>query len=213
VQQLVIKLWQYQDARCNCGKKKNVVQCSTILEKHSAFTFRVIQPKHWDVATTLNTWILTNATVRIRSFPCDIIYIHTSVYKWSWVHRIFAIHVTMHRVIFLIIKPIRCTNFSNLFLEWDSTCFGQFFCPISGVFHCTHSNGICHTGLLTACEQDQDGTPSWSCSHIPLLCVQWKNVMCYNQMMVAIVDVLTSFILYLQMITVIVPTIATIIWL
>ena len=23
---------------------------------------------------------------------------------------------------------------------------------------CTHSNGICHTGLLTACEQDQDGT-------------------------------------------------------
>ena len=25
-------------------------------------------------------------------------------------------------------------------------------------FHCTHSNGICHTCLLTACEQDQDGT-------------------------------------------------------
>jgi hypothetical protein len=23
-------------------------------------------------------------------------------------------------------------------------------------FHCTHSNGVCHTGLLTACEQDQD---------------------------------------------------------
>jgi len=27
-------------------------------------------------------------------------------------------------------------------------------------FYCTHSNGICHTGLLTACEQDQDGTSS-----------------------------------------------------
>ena len=25
------------------------------------------------------------------------------------------------------------------------------------VFHCTHNSGICHTGLLTACEQDQDG--------------------------------------------------------
>jgi len=25
-------------------------------------------------------------------------------------------------------------------------------------FHCTHSNVKCHTGLLTACEQDQDGT-------------------------------------------------------
>jgi hypothetical protein len=31
-------------------------------------------------------------------------------------------------------------------------------CPSSGVFHYTHSNGIYHTGLLTACEQDQDGT-------------------------------------------------------
>ena len=25
-------------------------------------------------------------------------------------------------------------------------------------FHCTHSNGTCYTGLLTACEQDQNGT-------------------------------------------------------
>ena len=29
---------------------------------------------------------------------------------------------------------------------------------IRSFFHCTHSNGICYTGLLTACEQDQDGT-------------------------------------------------------
>jgi len=54
---------------------------------------------------------------------------------------------------FLTIKPTRCTNFSNLFLEGNSACFGQFLCPSSGVFHYTHSNGICHTGLLTACEQ------------------------------------------------------------
>ena len=43
----------------------------------------------------------------------------------------------------------------------NSACFRQFFCPPSGVFHCTHSSGMCHTGLLTACEQDQedqDGT-------------------------------------------------------
>jgi hypothetical protein len=58
----------------------------------------------------------------------------------------------------LITKQTRCTNFLNLFLELNSTCFGQFLCPSSGVFHCTHSNGICHTVLLTACEQDQDGT-------------------------------------------------------
>ena len=49
----------------------------------------------------------------------------------------------------------RCTNlYSNLFLEWNSTCFGQFLCPSPGVFHCTHSK------------------PVW---HIPLLCVQWKT--------------------------------------
>jgi len=84
--------------------------------------------------------------------------------------------------IFFIMKPTSCTNFSNLFLESNSTCFGQFLCLSLGVFRCTHSNGICHTGLLTACEQDQD-VPSWSCSqvinkpvwHIPLLCVQRKT--------------------------------------
>jgi hypothetical protein len=37
----------------------------------------------------------------------------------------------------LIIKPTSCTNFSNLFSEYNPTCFGQFFCPSSGVWHCT----------------------------------------------------------------------------
>ena len=49
------------------------------------------------------------------------------------------------------------------FWNKNSTSFGHFLCPSSGDFHRTHSNGICHTGLLTACEQyqeqDQDGTP------------------------------------------------------
>jgi len=71
-----------------------------------------------------------------------------------WSTTIFDVQVTVHRVTFLIIKPTRCTNFSNLFLEWMSTCFGHFLCPSSGVFHYTQSNSICHTSLLTACEQD-----------------------------------------------------------
>ena len=29
----------------------------------------------------------------------------------------FDVHVTVHRVKFLVIKPTRCTDFSNLFLE------------------------------------------------------------------------------------------------
>jgi len=48
----------------------------------------------------------------------------------------FNVHTAMIYVIY---------HFSNLFLEYKSTYFGQFLCPSSGVFHCTHSNGICHT--------------------------------------------------------------------
>jgi hypothetical protein len=59
----------------------------------------------------------------------------------------FAVHVTVHRVKYLILNPTRCTNISNLSLKWNSACVGQFLCPSSGVFYCTHSNGICHTGL------------------------------------------------------------------
>ena len=40
----------------------------------------------------------------------------------------------------LIIKPTRCNNFSNLFLEQNSACFGQFLCPSSGVQYRIHSN-------------------------------------------------------------------------
>jgi len=37
-------------------------------------------------------------------------------------------------LIFLIIKPTRCISFLNLCLQWNSTCFGHFLCPSSGVF-------------------------------------------------------------------------------
>jgi len=101
--------------------------------------------------------------------------------RWPrvWPKRV-ADHYVYNCVMYLrvlLINPTKCTNFSNLFRH-ETTCFGQFLCSVSGDFHCTHSNGICHT----ACEQDQDGT-SWSCSQavskpvwrIPLLCVQWKT--------------------------------------
>ena len=55
---------------------------------------------------------------------------------------LFDAHVTVYRDKFLIIKPTRCTNFSNLFLEWNAASFGHFLCPSSGVYHCTHSNDV-----------------------------------------------------------------------
>jgi hypothetical protein len=54
-------------------------------------------------------------------------------------HPLCRLYVTMHIIILIIIKPTRRTDFSNLFLEWNSTCFGQFLCPSSGVFHYTHT--------------------------------------------------------------------------
>jgi hypothetical protein len=81
---------------------------------------------------------------------------------------------------FLIIKPTRCTNFSNLF--WNEYLNVS---DSSSVHHqelfTVHSAIVCHTAFDQ--QQDQDGTavPSWSCcskavykpvSHIPLLNVQ-----------------------------------------
>ena len=82
---------------------------------------------------------------------------------------------------FFVIKPTRCTNFTNLFCHETLHVSDSSSVHHQEFIHCTLSNGICHTGLLTAFEQDQDGTavPSWSCSkavwHIPLLSVQWIN--------------------------------------
>jgi hypothetical protein len=92
----------------------------------------------------------------------------------TYMHFVFL----MFQQSILIIKPNRCTDFSNLFFEWNSTYFGEYLCPSRGVFHCTHGIGICHTVLQTACKQDQDGI-SWSCSQAVCKtvwhCVQWKT--------------------------------------
>jgi len=91
----------------------------------------------------------------------------------------------VHRNKFLFNKTNRRTNFPNIYLSRNSTYFGQFLCPSSGVFHLTFGTGICHAGLMTAFMHDQDGTavPSWSCVkavikpawHIPVPNVQWKT--------------------------------------
>jgi len=63
---------------------------------------------------------------------------------------------------FFIVKPTRCTNFTNLF--WHETLHVSDSSSVhhQEFIHCTLSNVICHTAF----EQDQDGTavPSRSCS-------------------------------------------------
>ena len=48
---------------------------------------------------------------------------------------------------------------SKFTLLQNSTCFGQFLCPSSGVLYCTLGTGKFHAGFLTtASKQSQDGT-------------------------------------------------------
>ena len=70
----------------------------------------------------------------------------------------------------LVIKPTRCTNFSNLFLEQNSTCFGQYLCPPSAVQQCTHSISICHTDY-TDCLLASGQAVSITCMTYAYCCV------------------------------------------
>jgi hypothetical protein len=96
-------------------------------------------------------------------------------------------HVTVHRDMWpccivtncFIIKPTRCTNFTNLF--WHETLHVS---DSSSVRHqeftnCTLSYGICHTRFVDSFRAG----PGWNCLkavyktvwHIPLPSVQWIN--------------------------------------
>jgi hypothetical protein len=101
--------------------------------------------------------------------------------------RLFAEHwknmcISFSVLISLQQNQLDALIFSNLFWKWNSTCFGQFLCPSSGVIHCSLSNGICHTdSFRAAAGSGWNWVPAWSCSkavykpvwHIPLLSVQW----------------------------------------
>ena len=86
---------------------------------------------------------------------------------------------------FFIIKPTRCTSFTNLFCHETLHVSDSSSVHHQKFIHCTLSKSICHTDLYIAFEQDQNGTavPTWFCSkavyklvwHIPLLSVQWLN--------------------------------------
>jgi hypothetical protein len=74
--------------------------------------------------------------------------------RYDVVQFFFYVHVTVHRNKFLFSKTNRRTNFPNLFLSRNSSCYEQFLCPSSGVFHCTFGTGIYHAGVMTAFKYD-----------------------------------------------------------
>ena len=89
----------------------------------------------------------------------------------------FYVHVTVHRNKLLFNKTNRRTNFPNLFLSRNSTCFGQFLCPSSGVFHCTLGTGICHQTCMTYTSAECTVENSWWwAEELPETCrVSWQK--------------------------------------
>ena len=49
----------------------------------------------------------------------------------------------------ITIVKLTVVHLVNVLSFLKDTCFGQFFCASSGVFHCTHCNYMCHIGMLT----------------------------------------------------------------
>ena len=63
--------------------------------------------------------------------------------------------IKMIKTSFFIIKPTRCTDFTNLFWRETLHVLDSSSVHNQELIHCTLSNGICHTCLKTAFEQDQ----------------------------------------------------------
>jgi len=64
------------------------------------------------------------------------------------------------KIYILIIKPTRCTNFSNLFLENESLHVADSFSVHHQDFSTVHTAMVYVIQvMLTDCEQDQDGSP------------------------------------------------------
>ena len=59
----------------------------------------------------------------------------------------FALVSQYVAILFFVIKPTRCTNFTNLF--WHETLHVSDSSSVhhQEFAHCTLSNGVCHTGL------------------------------------------------------------------
>ena len=71
---------------------------------------------------------------RLHCFPASFLFL----YQLSWPFPGF-----------LVIKPTRCTNFTNLFCHENLHVSGSSSVHHQEFIHCTLSNGICHTGFVT----------------------------------------------------------------
>ena len=70
---------------------------------------------------------------------------------------VFYDRMTVHRNRFLVNKTNRCAEF-QFYWYYDCTCFGQLFCPSSGVLSRYIGFGTFYAVVMTVSYQKQDGT-------------------------------------------------------
>jgi len=97
-----------------------------------------------------------NCEVSHRAMFCSVLSL-----PLSWVQILVLPLLSNTICVFLFNKTNRRANFPKLFLSRNSTCFGQFLCQSSGVFHCTFGTGTCHAGLMTCTSAEGTVENSW----------------------------------------------------
>jgi hypothetical protein len=120
------------------------------------------------------SWQYVHVTVhRDHKFMWPCIMTTCSCDRASWQY----VHVTvLHRNKFLYNKTNQIHQFPRFTPAWNSTCFGQFLCPSSGVY----SLYTRHWYMSYRFEDSFRAVSSWSCSKavykpVPVPSVQWIN--------------------------------------
>jgi hypothetical protein len=90
--------------------------------------------------------------------------VRTLTVKWPLVKFVVVACWQNYKSLFIITPP-SCTNFGNLFLSWNSTCFGRFLCPSSAVYSlCTQQWYM----LYRFVDSFRAG-PGWNCKFTKLV--------------------------------------------
>jgi hypothetical protein len=119
----------------------------------------------YDVWHTRHRWVHTEVEFWMLHFAGKL----GSFWWWFSQNRNmlekFYVHVTVHRNKFLYNKTNQMHQFPKFTPAWNSTCFGQFLCPTSGV----SSLNTRHWYMSYIFEDSCQGGPGWNCSSILLL--------------------------------------------
>ena len=124
--------WCYQNARYN--NKKSILILSSHLRQaflsglfpSGLLTKTLYAPLLSPIRTKRSAQL-----IRLLTYPQEITHFYSKRPDQEFYNR-----MTVHRNRFLVNKTNRCTEF-QFYWYYDSTCFGQPFCPSSGVLSCT----------------------------------------------------------------------------